>query len=166
MFSELYLPKIESFTKNELQAKVLSSLYKLGIDAPYDFNKEDSVWIGFYSLYKTLTEYKNDVTISSIKDSLKEWIKDYLFISKKENFSQKLTPYLHSFVFHYIEMLALHGNIHKFLTQPNEKLNDFFTQYYHKSTNKPFLNYQFIFQIMKKRNLTMKVTIKVTKKVI
>ena len=129
-----------------------NGLYKLGIDAPYDFNKEDSVWIGFYSLYKTLTEYKNDVNISNIKDSLKEWIKDYLFISKKENFSQKLTPYLHSLVFHYIEMLALHGNIHKFSTQPNEKLNDFFTQYYHKSTNKHFLNNNFISQIMKKRN--------------
>ena len=70
MFSELYLPKIEIFTKNELPAKGLSGLYKLGIDEPYDFNKEDSVWIGFYSLYKTLTEYKNDVTISSIKDFL------------------------------------------------------------------------------------------------
>ena len=53
MFSELYLPKIEIFTKNELPAKGLSGLYKLGIDEPYDFNKEDSVWIGFYSLYKT-----------------------------------------------------------------------------------------------------------------
>ena len=69
MFSELYLPKIESFTKNECPAKGLSGLYKLVIDAPYDFIKEDSVWIGFYSLYKTLTEYKNDVTISSFKDS-------------------------------------------------------------------------------------------------
>ena len=59
---------------------------------------------------------------------------------------------MHSLVFHYIEMLALHGNIHKFSTQPNEKLNDFFTQYYHKSTNKHFLNNNFISQIMKKRN--------------
>ena len=79
---------------------------------------------------------KNSTSISSIKESLKDWIEDFLFIQKKENYSEKLTCYLHCLVFHYCEMLELHGNIHCFSMQPNEKLNDFFTKCYHSSTNK------------------------------
>ena len=75
-----------------------------------------------------------------------------MFIQKKENYSEKLTCYLHCLVFHYCEMLELHGNIHCFSMQPNEKLNDFFTKCYHSSTNKHSLDKKYLLQILKKRN--------------
>jgi len=49
-------------------------------------------------------------------------------------------------------MLELHGNIHVFSTQPNEKLNDFCTKYYHHSTNKNNENKIYLFQLLNKRN--------------
>jgi len=154
IFSELYEPKIDKETKEEINpAKRLNGLFANGIDPPYDFKKEDSVWLGFYSLYQTFKNYNKDITtILSIKESLKELLNDYLFISKKENNSEKLFVYLHCLIFHYSEMLEIHGSIHSFSTQPNEKLNDFFTQYYHKSTNKHYLNKNYLIQMIKKRN--------------
>ena len=148
IFSQLYKPKTDKKTKREIPAKGLNSLFYAGIDPPFDFKKEDSVWIGFYSSYKTLINFdKNKTYILSIKETIKDWIKDYLFISKKENNSEKLFPYLHCLIFHYCEMLELYDNIHKFSTQPNEKLNDFFTQYYHKCTNKHYSNKTYLSQI-------------------
>jgi hypothetical protein len=49
-------------------------------------------------------------------------------------------------------MLELHGNIHIFTTQPNEKLNDFCTQYYHRNTNKQNSDKQYLLQLVQKRN--------------
>lgn len=48
-------------------------------------------------------------------------------------------------------MLELHGNIHMFSTQPNEKLNDFITQYYQK-TSKRNSNNEYLLQLVQKRN--------------
>jgi hypothetical protein len=152
IFSELYEPKINIKTKKETTAPHLNGLYNQGVDPPYDFKKEDSVWFGFYSLYLSLKNYNNDSSILSIKEAIREWTEDYLYISKKENNSEKIFPYMHCLIFHYCEFLELHGNIHSFSTQPNEKLNDFFTQYFHKSTNKHNLDKSYLKQLLKKRN--------------
>ena len=49
-------------------------------------------------------------------------------------------------------MLELHGNIHLYSTQPNEKLNDFCTQYYHRNTSKKNNNKEYLLQLVQKRN--------------
>lgn len=49
-------------------------------------------------------------------------------------------------------MLELHGNIHIFSTQPNEKLNDFCTKYYHRATNRQNTDKKYLLQILLKRN--------------
>ena len=51
-------------------------------------------------------------------------------------------------------MLELHGNIHLYSTQPNEKLNDFSTQYYHRNTSKKNNNKEYLLQLVQKRNIT------------
>jgi hypothetical protein len=76
----------------------------------------------------------------------------YLIVNKENNQSETLSPYLHCLVFHYCQMLELHGNIHIFTTQPNEKLNDFCTQYYHRNTNKQNSDKQYLLQLVQKRN--------------
>ena len=154
IFSELYDSKFDKKTKKVISPPLfMNNLYPKDIDPPFDFQKEDSAWLGFYELYKTFKAYdKNISTIITIKKSIKAWIEDYLFINKKENYSEKLSPYIHCLVFHYSEMLAMHGNIHCFSTQPNEKLNDFCTQYYHKSTNKHYFDKEYLLQLIKKRN--------------
>ena len=38
-----------------------------------------------------------------------------LSVSKKENNSEKLTPYIHIHIFHYTKTLELHGKIHNLL---------------------------------------------------
>ena len=126
----------------------MNNLFPKDIDPPFDFQKEDSVWLGFYDLYKKITEYgKNPNSISSIKLGLKMWLEDYLFINKKENYSEKLSPYIHLFIFHYCEMLEIHGNIHMFATQPNEKLNDFCTKYYQNCSNKQNSDKKYLLQL-------------------
>ena len=50
------------------------------------------------------------------------------------------------------KLLEIHGNIHIFSTQPNEKLNDFCTQYYHRCTNKNNNDKKYILQLLYKRN--------------
>ena len=49
-------------------------------------------------------------------------------------------------------MLEIHGNIHVFSTQPNEKLNDLCTKYYHQCTNKVNNEKKYLLQLILKRN--------------
>ena len=49
-------------------------------------------------------------------------------------------------------MLEIHGNIHMFATQPNEKLNDFCTKYYQNCSNKQNSDKKYLLQLIKKRN--------------
>jgi hypothetical protein len=123
-----------------------------------NFEKEDLLWLGFYKLLNLFQNFPFIKSIEErklltlpIKESLKSFLTDYLFVSKKYRYSEKLSPYLHCFIFHYCQMLELHGNIHLFNTQPNEKLNDFLTKYYHRSTNKN-MNKKYLLQLIQKRN--------------
>ena len=67
---------------------------------------------------------------------MKLWLEAYLKLNQKEDDKKELTPYIHIFVFHTSEILAVHGNIHLFNTQGLEKFNDVVKQYYRRSTNK------------------------------
>ena len=99
IFSELYEPKFNVKTKKEIPAPHFRGLFNKGIDPPYDFKKEDSVWLGCYSLYLSLRSFNNLSSILSIKESIRAWLEDYLFVSKKEDNSEKLFPYMHCLIF-------------------------------------------------------------------
>ena len=81
-----------------------------------------------------------------------DFIADLFFSGKKENYSKKFSPHILLFIFHYCEMLEIHGNIHMFATQPNEKLNDFCTKYYQNCSNKQNSDKKYLIQLIKKRN--------------
>jgi hypothetical protein len=161
IFKELYEPKYNKASKEKTHdALFLSNLPFLKPENINDhFKKEDLLWLGFYELYNkfkdfpkisSITERKS--LIEPMKKMLKDWLFDFLFVSKINKFSERFSPYTHCLVFHYYQMLELHGNIHVYSTQPNEKLNDFCTKYYHRNTNKNNVDKNYLFQLLKKRN--------------
>ena len=140
IFTELYEPKFDKKTK----IKIRDSLFMANLPFPKpkyqneDFKKEDLVWFGFYDLFKKFKNFPleinikdRNVLIENLNKSSKVWLTDYKFLNKKNNNTERLSPYIHCFLFHYCQMLEIHGNIHVFSTQPNEKLNDLCTKYYH-----------------------------------
>ena len=161
IFSELYDAKFDKKLKKITQ----EALFMISLPFPKpkrqadNFKKEDLLWSGFYKLYKNFETFPIQNSLKErkkltlpIKESLKMFLSDYLFVSKKYKYSENLTPYLHCFIFHYYQMLELHGNIHLYSTQPNEKLNDFSTQYYHRNTSKKNNNKEYLLQLVQKRN--------------
>ena len=161
IFTELYEPKFDKITKLKIQ----EPLFLVNLPFPKtdnkvsNFRKEDLLWLGFYKIYLKFQNFpvkttidERKVLIKPLNDSLKEWLKDYKFLNKQINYVDKLSPYVHCFSFHYCQMLELHGNIHIFSTNPNEKLNDFCTQYYHRCTNKQNTEKKYLLQLLQKRN--------------
>ena len=159
IFTELYEPKCEAKPKKKKDGLFLVNLFPKPENEDDSFEREDRVWSGFYSLFKMVKNFPTETTneerkilIEPIKESLKEWLPNYLALNKLNNHSGKLSPYLHCFTFHYCQMLELHGNIHVFTTQPNEKLNDLCTVYYHNCTNGKKEDKEYLLQLLKKRN--------------
>lgn len=161
IFQELYEPKFNKKTKEKIaDALFLSNLpFPKPENNDEHFKREDLLWLGFYELYNKFINFPTNISISErktliepIKQILKNWLSDFLFVSKINKYSEKLSPYTHCLIFHYYQMLELHGNIHVFSTQPNEKLNDFCTKYYHRNTNKNNKNKIYLFQLLNKRN--------------
>jgi hypothetical protein len=160
IFKELYEPKFDRNTmKKTKDALFLTNLpFPIPANTEDSFKKEDLLWLGFYDLYTKFIKFpktsisERKTLIDPLKIHLKEWLADFLFVSKINKYSEKLSPYTHCLIFHYYQMLELHGNIHVFSTQPNEKLNDFCTKYYHHSTNKNNENKIYLFQLLNKRN--------------
>jgi hypothetical protein len=161
IFNELYEPKFNKNTK----VKISDALFMTNLPFPKPndvndhFKKEDMLWLGFYDLYKKFIYFPKETTLAQrktlihpIKENLKDWLTDFLFVSKLNKYSEKLSPYTHSLIFHYSQMLELHGNIHIYSTQPNEKLNDFCTKYYHRNTNKNNTDKKYLLQLLHKRN--------------
>ena len=161
IFTELYEPKFHTRTK----VKIQEALFMANLPFPKpeietdSFKRMDLLWSGFYNLYKSFQNFPLKSTIEErknlilpIEKSLRIFLADYLYLNKKYKNSEKITPYLHSLLFHYCQMLEFHGNIHIFSTQPNEKLNDFCTQYYHRNTNKKNSGKKYLLQLVQKRN--------------
>jgi hypothetical protein len=85
----------------------------------------------------------------SQKVSITDLLKEY----------KPITPYIHEFVFHIPEFLRLYKDVNIFNTEGLEKLNDFTTEDYFKSTNRKFNNenrqiekIEYIRQLMNKKN--------------
>jgi hypothetical protein len=87
-----------------------------------------------------------------LSQDLKYWLTNYLSLQPTED--NKITPYIHAFVFHMPEFIRMHGSINKYNVQGLEKLNDFTTQYYHHCTNKHKKDNSFVKQMLNHRNRT------------
>ena len=64
--------------------------------------------------------------------------------------SKDVTPYIHAFAMHVPEFLRMYGNISSYTQQGLEKLNDFTTKYYQRSSN--HRTYESFQQILEKHN--------------
>ena len=64
----------------------------------------------------------------------------------------KITPYIHELVFHLIDFLSDHKDLHLFNTQSLEYLNGVVKKDYHRATNRNKTNNIFLKQIIEKRS--------------
>ena len=101
-----------------------------------DWKYENNVWFMFSEILKKVKQYDNIDNRSKLKDDLHAWLEFYLKINYQCGGGRSLTPYIHIFCYHLLDMLEKYKNINKFCTQSLEKLNDFCTQYYHLCSNK------------------------------
>ena len=67
-----------------------------------------------------------------LKKDLKNWLLHYQDVFN----SRSITPYIHIFVFHTVQLIEKHKKIDLFNCQGLEKFNDFSTINYHRATNK------------------------------
>jgi len=99
-------------------------------------NKIASTWTNFYDL---IYKIKDDrLTSSEIKNDSSAWLNNYL--ETVIDTSSSVTPYMHILVSHFhqqVEYLQSKGlSINSFSMQGLEKMNDFTTTYFQRSTNK------------------------------
>ena len=114
-----------------------------------DLNKvseKNDLWKNFRDI---TSDAKNDIRMQDLKQRTKNW---YASLAKV-TFTAEITPYCHIFGTHLhkqVDYLTSKGiSFNRFSMQGLEKQNDFFTQYYMRSTNK---RADYIAQIMMKRS--------------
>ena len=100
------------------------------------------------NFYEIISDVKSDIRTSELEQRTKEW---YALLAKL-NFTAEITPYCHIFAKHLHEQVEYLASkrltMNNFSMQGLEKQNDFFTQYFHRSTNKT----TYIEHIIKKRS--------------
>ena len=89
------------------------------------------LWSRFGEIHSRIKEnyYK---TSETLKNDTHEWMKMYLCLYHVDNVS----VYMHIFASHLHEFIDLYGNINLFNCEGLEKLNDYSTLEYYRSTNK------------------------------
>lgn len=110
-------------------------------------NLKQEVWDSFYDL---MYDIKDELTSSvEVKSKTKIWFDKFLQIT----FKLSTIPYIHimiSHLFQQVDSLKSKGlYINSFSMQGIEKLNDFTTQYYQRSSNKKS---NFLWQVLQKRS--------------
>ena len=93
-------------------------------------NKLQELWKTFYSLVQQLGKLECD-DIDDLEASIKSWVTKFASLYQTKD----VTPYMHAFAMHVPQFLHLHGNISLFTQQGLEKLNDFTTKFYQRSSN-------------------------------
>ena len=93
-------------------------------------NELQGIWKEFYSLIQQLGKSECD-DINKFEKSVKCWVTKFIGVYQTKD----VTPYIHAFAMHVPEFLRLHGNISLFTQQGLEKINDFTTKYYQRSSN-------------------------------
>ena len=108
-------------------------------------NKLQILWKDFYSLVQQLGKSECD-DIDKFEKSVKSWVTKFASIYQTKD----VTPYIHAFAMHVPQFLRLHGNISSFTQQGLEKLNDFTTKFYQRSSNHH--NFESLKQVLEKHN--------------
>ena len=132
---------------------------RLGQNDHFDWRLEFFVWHKFFRIYKLLVNFdirpilEKEIFFDKLKTDLKNWLDSYLQINKTYRNSKTITPYIHNFVFHSIELLQIHGKIFNLLNCNGlEKLNHFTITYYHSCSNKNKTDLNYLNQMILKRN--------------
>ena len=74
----------------------------------------------------------SDCDTKVFEQRAKKWVNDFCAVYQ----TRHVTPYnVHALAMHVLQFIELYGNISKFSEQGLEKLNDFTTKYYLRSTN-------------------------------
>ena len=101
----------------------------------------NSLWVDYWNIDELLrsnTEY----TAESLKEKTSAFLNRF-----KSLYVSKITPYIHTLIFHIPEVYEKYGNLNFFSAQGLEKLNDLSTYQYFSSTNK---SGEFIKQMLQK----------------
>lgn len=148
--------KLRSLNQNE-RLKILKAFQKKNISERFPELESKKLTIIFNfvicEFYDLFIYAKNDYTElvriydpSSFKSRLTEWLKMYL----KLNVGEKITPYIHAFVFHVPQFIEEYKNLNFFSTQSLEQLNSVTKTHFFRNTNKK--RKLFLQQLMEKAN--------------
>ena len=102
------------------------------------------IWDHFYKTYSDVK--KNLLTHDQTAEKTFRWAKMFFSIYHLSDF----TPYMHIFSSHLHQFVKIHSGVNDFNTQGLEKLNDFTTVHYFRSTSKHPKTY--LHQLLNKRN--------------
>ena len=124
----------ENFNKNEDDKSNLRKMFP-----QLDLFLENSVFRQYLRLDFFLTNYsKIPLDLGQYDQCLREWLKAYIHLNVKEEEERKIPPYIHIYVFHTVELLVIHGDIHIFTCQGLEKFNDVVKSFYRTSICKKY----------------------------
>ena len=104
-----------------------------------------ALWTDFYSLIKKLGESHCE-DIDEFEKSVKSWVIKFTELYQTKD----VTLYIHAFSMHVPQFLRMYGNISVFTQQGLEKLNDFSTKFYQRSSN--HRTFESLQQILEKHN--------------
>ena len=107
------------------------------------------VLVEFYVLF---TFVKKDHSVNFDAEDLTIKLKNWLKYFIKINDGQKITPYLHIFVFHIPEFISVYKHLNLFSCQALEKLNSVTKTHYFRQTNRKNKNNAFLVQLLEKAN--------------
>ncbi len=148
--------KFRSINKNEREQILKFLLEKKDLlDLFYEY-KDDTklvifnfVMIEFYKLFMFVkSDHSEYFDAESLKNKLKFWGKQFVKCTDGE----KLTPYVHVFIFHVPEFISVYKNINRYSMQALEKLNWVTKSNYFRQTNRKPM--EFINQLILKANRT------------
>ena len=108
-----------------------------------------SLWSKFYELNTRLSKRPEEMTsedMTGFSILAKSWVREFTDIYHGD----KVTPYMHSMMFHVPEFFELHGSLLPFTQQGLEKYNDCMTKIYFRSTS--HRGEEALKQIMEKQN--------------
>ncbi len=141
---EVVLRGLSGNEKRKMSEKISLEVLFPSLNKTCEKNK---MWKDFKTIMSS-AKGKNIQQVDGIREKTLEWY----FLYRSLTFQKEITPYIHIFGMHLHEQIAHLKSkglsLNRFSMQGLEKLNDFFTQYYHRATNK---KNNYIGQILKKR---------------
>ena len=125
----------------------------------FNWNLEFFIWHKFYRIFLLLINFERkpifdrDLFFNRLKTDLNAWLESYLVINRKYKNSTTISPYIHIFCYHTVELLQSFGkNLNLMNCNGSEKFNHFTIMYYHNSSNRNNTDLRYLNQMILKRN--------------